>query len=71
MIILKHQNVYGTLEYNNKDNLYCGKILSDKGYFLYHGKTEEDAIEDFKIRVLDYLEYCKENNIEKMKIVTV
>ena len=30
MKILKHQNVYGTLEYNNKDNLYCGKILSDR-----------------------------------------
>lgn len=71
MKILKHQNVCGTLEYNKEDNLYCGKILNTQGYFLYHGETEEEAVQDFIYRVNDYLEYCKENDVQKTEVVTV
>ncbi|WP_019132328.1 hypothetical protein [Peptoniphilus obesi] len=66
MKILKHQNILGTLEYSKEDNLYFGKILNTKGYFLYHGETEEEAIKDFKYRIIDYLDYCKENKIKEV-----
>lgn len=71
MKILKHENICGTLQFSKEDNLYYGKILNTQGYFLYHGVTEEEAIQDFKYRVIDYLEYCKENNIKETEVITV
>ena len=69
MKILKHKNICGTLKFSKEDNLYYGKILNTQGYFLYHGKTEEEATQDFKYRVIDYLEYCKENNIKETEAI--
>lgn len=70
MKILKHKNICGTLRFSKEDNLYYGKILNAQGYFLYHGETAEEAIQDFKYRVIDYLEYCKENNIKETEVIS-
>lgn len=59
------------VEYVKEDKIFSGKVLSNGDLILFEGKTEKEAIKDFREAIDDYIAICeeleKENNQCKSK----
>ena len=64
---LTYKNYTGSIEYSREDNLLYGKVLGIKGLISYEGKTKEDLDANFKTTIEEYLEGCKEAEVELEK----
>ena len=63
---LEYNGYSGSIEYSESDKCLYGKVIGiDKGTCItYEGNTASELYEDFKGAIDDYLEYCKEREIE-------
>jgi len=65
--ILEYKGYNGTVEYSAKDSVLFGKIIGIKSLISYEGQSVEELKANFEDAVDDYIEFCKENNIEPEK----
>lgn len=52
---IEHLGYEGSIKYSSHDKVYYGKILYVRDCILYHGKTEADCREEFRLAVEDYI----------------
>lgn len=62
--LLAYKNYNGTVEYSREDNCLFGKVLGVKSLLSYEGDSVQELEQDFKNVIDEYLEDCKERNIE-------
>ena len=68
MNTLEYKGYYGSIEYDESDNSFHGKVLGlTKDLILYEGDTLEKLENDFKAGIESYFESCEEMGITPRK----
>lgn len=62
--LLSYKNYNGTVEFSKEDNCLFGKVIGIKSLISYGGASVKELEKDFHNAVDEYLEDCKERNIE-------
>ena len=62
--LLSYKNYNGTVEYSREDECLFGKVIGIKSLLSYEGQSVQELEQDFKTVIDEYLEDCKERNIE-------
>jgi len=57
---LKYQGYEATVEYDNDDNIFVGRIVGINDIVAFHGTSVEELKQAFEESVADYLAACKE-----------
>ena len=65
--LLSYKNYNGTVEFSKEDNCLFGKVIGIKSLISYEGASVKELEQDFHNAVDEYLEDCKERNIEHGK----
>ncbi len=61
---MQYKGYYGSVDYSHADNLLHGKLLGIKSLVSYEGTSIPELQKEFKLAVDDYLEMCREENID-------
>lgn len=64
MKLMKYKNYIGSVEYSEIDNMYYGRIQGIDCIACYGGETIEELEEMFRESVDEFIEDCKEINVE-------
>ena len=62
--LLAYKNYNGTVEYSKEDACLYGKVVGIKSLLSYEGNSVQELEADFQKAIDEYLEDCKERNIE-------
>ncbi len=62
--LLSYKNYNGTVEYSKEDNCLFGRVVGIKSLLSYEGNSIQELECDFQNAVEEYIEDCKERNIE-------
>lgn len=65
--LLEYKDFCGTVEYSATDNVLFGRVIGINGLISYEGDSLESLRLDFEGAVDDYLEMCREANVEPEK----
>lgn len=64
---LNYKGYTGTIEYSKEDKLLFGKVVGIQSLLSYEGHTGEDLEANFRITIDEYLENCKNLNLNPEK----
>ncbi len=64
---MEYQGYFGSVNYNDEDELFYGKVEYIRSLISYEGHDVESLKASFHEAVDDYLELCKEKEIEPEK----
>lgn len=62
--LLSYKNYNGTVEYSKEDSCLFGKVIGIKSLLSYEGDSVKELEQDFRNVIDEYLEDCKERNVE-------
>ncbi|MCM1121184.1 MAG: type II toxin-antitoxin system HicB family antitoxin [Eubacterium sp.] len=62
--LLSYKNYNGTVEYSKEDRCLFGKVIGIKSLLSYEGDSVKELEQDFQQVINEYLEDCKERNME-------
>lgn len=62
--LLSYKNYNGTVEYSNEDRCLFGKVIGLKSLLSYEGDSVQELEKDFQMVIDEYLEDCKERNVQ-------
>lgn len=62
--LLSYKNYNGTVEYSSEDNCLFGKVIGLKSLLSYEGNSVQELEQDFHAVIDEYLEDCKERNVQ-------
>ena len=65
--IMKYKNYYGSIEYDENDLIFFGKLEFIRALVTYQGESAKEIRKEFESAVNDYLELCEQENIEPEK----
>lgn len=65
--MIEYKGYVGVFEFDEKTDLFMGKISNIKGLITFQGKTVENTKLDFKDVVNEYLSWCKKHDKEPEK----
>lgn len=57
---LAYKGFVGTVDYDEEDEIFYGKLVDVNAHVLYHGTSASDVQAAFEEAVDDYLDYCEE-----------
>lgn len=60
MNTMNHGGYTARITFDERDNLFVGRILGLRSIISFHGETVEELREEFAAAVQDYLQDCKE-----------
>ncbi|MGN0163011.1 MAG: type II toxin-antitoxin system HicB family antitoxin [Candidatus Ornithomonoglobus sp.] len=66
--MLEYKDYYGTVEYSSEDNVLYGKVIGINGLVSYEGTSVDELRADFEEAVDDYIDMCREKNIEPQRL---
>ena len=66
--MLEYKGYYGTVEFSSGDKTLFGSVIGVNSLISYEGDSVESLKQDFEETIDDYLELCKEKNIEPEKV---
>ena len=55
------------IEFDERDNLFVGRVLGLRSMISFHGKTVAELRSQFKVAMNDYLDDCKSRGITPEK----
>jgi len=67
MNTMSHKGYTARIEFDERDNIFVGRILGIRTIISFHGETVTELRAEFEIAVEDYLSDCKENGIKPEK----
>jgi len=62
--LLSYKNYNGTVEYSDEDDCLFGKVVGLKSLISYEGSSIQELKKEFQNAIDEYLDDCKEKNIE-------
>lgn len=62
--LLSYKNYNGTVEYSGEDACLYGKVIGLRSLISYEGSSIQELKQDFENAVDEYLQDCKERNVE-------
>jgi predicted HicB family RNase H-like nuclease len=67
MNIMSHKGYSARIEFDDRDNIFVGRILGVRTMISFHGETVAELRSEFERAVDDYVHECKEQGIEPEK----
>jgi predicted HicB family RNase H-like nuclease len=67
MNTMNHKGYTARLEYDERDNIFVGRILGLRSIISFHGETVSDLRHEFEVAIEDFLRDCKEQGIKPEK----
>ena len=64
---IEYKGYIGSVEFSEEDGVFHGKVQGIRALISYEGTTAQELVNDFHTAVDDYLELCKEEDIEPEK----
>jgi predicted HicB family RNase H-like nuclease len=70
MNTMSHRRYSARIEFDERDNIFVGRILGVRTIISFHGETVAELRAAFESAVDDYLRECKEEGLEPEKPVS-
>jgi len=67
MNTMNHKGYTARLEYDERDNIFVGRVLGLRSIISFHGETVSDLRHEFEVAIEDILRDCKEQGIKPEK----
>lgn len=67
MNTMSHKGYTARVEYDERDNIFIGRILGIRGIISFHGETVAQLRAEFEHAVKDYLAECKSEGVAPEK----
>ena len=67
MNTMNHHGYTARVEYDERDNIFVGRILGLRAIISFHGETVAELKSEFELAVDDYLRECEEKGISPEK----
>lgn len=64
---MPHKGYTARVEYDERDNLFVGRILGIRNIISFHGETVRGLRAEFELAIKDYLADCEEQGIRPEK----
>jgi len=64
---MSHKGYTARVEYDERDNIFVGRILGIRSIISFHGETVAELRNEFEIAVNDYLDECKQQGVAPEK----
>lgn len=62
-----YKGFVGKIEYDDEFKVFSGEVINTRTVITFQGTSVDEINEEFHASVDDYLEWCKEENIEPEK----
>jgi len=63
MNTMTYKGYTALIEYDERDNIFAGRILGIRTIISFHGETVAQLRAEFELALKDYLSDCKEHGI--------
>ncbi len=67
MNTMNHQGYTARIEFDERDNIFVGRILGVRAIISFHGQTVKELRKQFEHAVDDYLAECSERGVSPEK----
>jgi predicted HicB family RNase H-like nuclease len=67
MNTMSHRGYTARVEYDERDNIFVGRILGIRAIISFHGETVSELKSEFEFAVDDYLKECEEKGLSPEK----
>ena len=67
MNTMSYKSYTARVEYDERDNIFVGRILGVRSIISFHGKTVAELRSEFEHAVRDYLAECKKEGVPPEK----
>ena len=67
MNTMSYKGYSARIEYDERDNIFVGRILGIRGIISFHGETVAQLRREFEKSIRDYLAECKEEGVQPEK----
>ena len=67
MNTMTYKGYTAPIEYDERDNIFAGRILGIRSIISFHGQTVAQLRAEFELAIKDYLADCKEQGIQPEK----
>lgn len=67
MNTMTHNGYTARIEFDERDNIFVGRILGLRSIISFHGETVAQLRREFAVAVKDYLRDCKEQGVQPEK----
>src|SRR5437867_13221013 len=67
MNTMSHKGYIARVEYDERDNIFVGRILGIRSIISFHGETVGELRPEFEHAVRDYLAACKKSGVHPEK----
>lgn len=64
---MSHQGYTARIEYDERDNIFVGRLLGIRAIISFHGQTVKELRKAFELAVDDYLAECAEKGVRPEK----
>lgn len=67
MNTMNHKGYTARIDFDQRDNLFVGRVLGLRSIISFHGETVAELRQAFELAVEDFLNDCKEQGIKPEK----
>jgi len=67
MNTMSHKGYTARVEYDERDNIFVGRILGIRSIISFHGETVTELRSEFEQAVKEYLAECKKEGVQPEK----
>lgn len=67
MNTMTYKGYTARIVYDERDNIFAGRILGIRTIISFHGETVAELREEFELAIKDYLADCKEQGVHPEK----
>ena len=67
MNTMSHKGYSARVEYDERDNIFVGRVLGIRTIISFHGKTVDQLRKEFRSAVEDYVAECKDQGVSPEK----
>jgi predicted HicB family RNase H-like nuclease len=67
MNTMNHKGYTARIEFDERDNIFVGRVLGLRSIISFHGETVTDLRHEFEVAIEEFLNDCKEQGVKPEK----
>ena len=67
MNTMNHKGYTARIEFDERDNIFVGRVLGLRSIISFHGETVSGLRHEFEVAIEDFLNDCKEQGVKPEK----
>ena len=67
MNTMNHKGYTARIEFDERDNIFVGRVLGLRSIISFHGETVSDLRHEFEVAIEDFLNDCKVQGVKPEK----